>query len=163
VLGICNGFQVLLEAGLLPGAMLKNASIQFRSVWVTLRVERNDSPFTSACEVGQLLRMPIAHGEGNYTVGSAEELAALEKSGAVLVRYADEQGKQTEASNPNGTVGYIAGVINEGGNVFGLMPHPERACETVLGSDDGIWLFRSILKTLDERAGAGRKQEANVA
>ena len=163
VLGICNGFQVLLEAGLLPGAMLKNASIQFRSVWVNLRVERTDTAFTSACEVGQILRMPIAHGEGNYAVATDADLAALESHGGALVRYVDDQGAVTDASNPNGAVGSIAGVINEQGNVFGLMPHPERACEAVLGSDDGVWLFKSILQTLETTDGAGRKLEANVA
>jgi phosphoribosylformylglycinamidine synthase len=149
VLGICNGFQVLLESNLLPGAMLRNASLRFRSVWVNLKVERTDTAFTNTCSDGQVLRMPIAHGEGNYALETEADLERVEAAGGVLVRYADDLGLVTDDANPNGATANIAGVMNANGNVFGLMPHPERACETVLGSDDGIWLFRSMIKTLD--------------
>jgi phosphoribosylformylglycinamidine synthase len=140
VLGICNGFQVLLEAGLLPGAMLKNASLQFVSDWVWCRVERTDTPFTSACQPGQLLRLPIAHGEGNYTAGSPGELEDLEATNRVVLRYVGD--------NPNGSANAIAGVIN--GSVFGLMPHPERASDDLLGSADGRLIFESIRATLTD-------------
>jgi phosphoribosylformylglycinamidine synthase I len=138
VLGICNGFQVLLEAGLLPGAMLRNASLQFRSEWVWCRVERTDTPFTRACKVGQVLRMPIAHGEGNYV--------SLEEPDGVALRYCDAEGNLTPAANPNGAQGAIAGLANAAGNVFGLMPHPERANESILGSTDGRFLFQSLVR-----------------
>jgi phosphoribosylformylglycinamidine synthase len=137
VLGICNGFQVLLEAGLLPGAMLRNASLQFRSEWVHCRVERTDTPFTSACHVGQILKLPIAHGEGNYVLADDEP--------NVVLRYCDSNGNVTEASNPNGSADNIAGVMNAAGNVFGLMPHPERANEPLLGSADGKILIQSLV------------------
>ncbi len=149
VLGICNGFQVLLEAGLLPGAMLRNATLQFRSEWTTLRVERTDTPFTSACTPGQLLRVPIAHGEGNYAAASTEGLDALERRGGVLLRYVDAEGHPTPEANPNGSANNVAGIVNEDGNVFGLMPHPERACEPLLGSDDGMLVLQSIVLWLD--------------
>jgi phosphoribosylformylglycinamidine synthase len=142
VIGICNGFQVLLEAGLLPGAMVRNASLEFRSEWVHCRVERTDTPFTSACQPGQVLRLPIAHGEGNYTTGSPEQLAELEARGQVVLRYCDGDGQVTPEANPNGSANNIAGVVN--GNVFGLMPHPERASDALLGSTDGRLLFESI-------------------
>jgi phosphoribosylformylglycinamidine synthase I len=138
VLGICNGFQVLLEAGLLPGAMLRNASLQFRSQWVWCRVERTDSPFTSACTVGQVLRLPIAHGEGNY-------VSPVDPDGTVL-RYCDAQGNVVQSANPNGSQHNIAGLMNQAGNVFGLMPHPERAVESLLGSTDGRFLLDSLAK-----------------
>jgi phosphoribosylformylglycinamidine synthase subunit PurQ / glutaminase len=138
VLGICNGFQVLLEAGLLPGAMLHNASQQFRSEWVWCRVERTDTPFTSACTLGQVLRLPIAHGEGNY-------VSPRDPDGLVVLRYCDAEGNITPASNPNGSRDNIAGLINAAGNVFGLMPHPERASESLLGSADGRYLFESLV------------------
>ncbi len=149
VLGICNGFQILLEAGLLPGAMLHNDHLQFRCSWVHTRVESTDSPFTSACEKGQLLKLPIAHGEGNY-YAPPEMLDRLESRGQVLLRYCDEDGRVSAEANPNGALRNIAGVCNEGRNVFGLMPHPERCCEAMLGSEDGRYIFRSILG----RAGA---------
>jgi phosphoribosylformylglycinamidine synthase len=135
VLGICNGFQVLLEAGLLPGAMLRNASLEFRSEWVYCRVERTDSPFLRKCRPGQVLRLPIAHGEGNYVVGD---------SASASLRYCDASGEITEASNPNGAQCSIAGIQNAGGNVFALMPHPERANEALLGGEDGRLLFESL-------------------
>ena len=140
VLGICNGFQVLLEAGLLPGAMLRNASLQFRSQWVHCRVERTDSPFLSACRLGQVLRMPIAHGEGNYVATEAPENVAL--------RYCDANGTLTEEANPNGSQDAIAGLSNAAGNVFALMPHPERASEPLLGSTDGRLIFESLAVAL---------------
>lgn len=140
VLGICNGFQVLLEAGLLPGAMLRNASLQFRSEWVWCRVERTDTPFTSGCRLGQVLRLPIAHGEGNY-------VSVSEPRGVVL-RYCDADGNVTPEANPNGAQDAIAGLVNAGGNVFGLMPHPERASEALLGSTDGRVMFESLALAL---------------
>ncbi len=144
VLGICNGFQVLAEAGLVPGALLRNASLRFEHRWVTLSVERSDTPFTAGVPAGGRLRMPIAHGEGCYFLPESE-LDALEARGGVLFRYADPEG------NPNGSARDIAGVLNEWGNVCGLMPHPERASEELLGSDDGMLLFRSLLESAATR------------
>jgi phosphoribosylformylglycinamidine synthase subunit PurQ / glutaminase len=146
VIGICNGFQVLLEAGLLPGAMLRNASLQFSSRWVWCRVERTDTPFTSACQPGQVLRLPIAHGEGNYTTSNAAALERLEASRAVVLRYCDADGRVTPEANPNGSANNIAGLVGGSGdqNVFGLMPHPERAGDDLLGSADGRLFFESI-------------------
>jgi phosphoribosylformylglycinamidine synthase subunit PurQ / glutaminase len=138
VLGICNGFQVLLEAGLLPGAMLRNASLQFVSDWVTCRIERTDTPFTRACQPGQVLRLPVAHGEGNYTAGTQAALEHLEASGAIVLRYVGD--------NPNGSANDVAGVIN--GSVFGLMPHPERASDDLLGGVDGQLIFASMRQAL---------------
>jgi len=137
VLGICNGFQVLLEAGLLPGAMLRNASLQFRSEWVHCRVERTDTPFTQAYHKNQVLRLPIAHGEGNYV--------SVSKPSGVVLRYCDAEGNLTQQANPNGAQDAIAGIVNGRGNVFGLMPHPERAAEALLGSTDGRALFESLV------------------
>lgn len=147
VLGICNGFQVLLETGLLPGAMLRNQSLKFQCEQVHLRVEQVDTPFTLACQAGQVLRMPIAHGEGNYYLDPAA-LARLEENRQVIFRYATESGEVTEASNANGSVHNIAGICNDARNVVGLMPHPERACETALGSADGLALFESVVKAV---------------
>ena len=140
VLGICNGFQVLLEAGLLPGAMLRNASLQFRGEWARCRVERNDTPFTQGYSQGQIVRLPIAHGEGNYVSPS--------KPGGVVLRYCDPNGALTDEANPNGSQDNIAGIINEEGNVFGLMPHPERAADALLGSCDGQAMFTSLVNAL---------------
>lgn len=136
VLGICNGFQVLLEAGLLPGAMLKNASLQFRSQWVHCRVERNDTPFTRNYAIGQVVKLPIAHGEGNYV--------SPEKPRHVVFRYCDAEGNLTGAANPNGSQDNVAGIGNQQGNVLGLMPHPERASDRLLGSTDGNAVFESL-------------------
>ncbi len=152
VLGICNGFQVLLEAGLLPGAMRRNASLQFRSELAACRVERPDTPFTNACRPGQVLRLPIAHGEGCYTAASPGALAALEEQGGVLLRYVDAGGRATARANPNGSAHNIAGIQNAAGNVFGLMPHPERASEALLGSEDGRLIFESAVSWLSARA-----------
>ena len=147
VIGICNGFQVLLEAGLLPGAMLRNRELKFRCEHVHLRVERPDTPFTSRCTEGQILRMPIAHGEGNY-YAPPEVLTALETRRQVVFRYCDPGGGVSDASNPNGSVHNIAGICNAARNVVGLMPHPERACEASLGSDDGLVILESVVESL---------------
>jgi phosphoribosylformylglycinamidine synthase subunit PurQ / glutaminase len=144
VLGICNGFQILCEAHLLPGALLRNVSLRFASQWVTLRTENAETLFTNQYRPGQLLRLPIAHGDGRYTIGG-DELARLRENRQIVFRYVDERGETTADGNPNGAVDNIAGVINEQGNVMGLMPHPERAVEPLLGSTDGLGLFESIL------------------
>ena len=145
VLGICNGFQILLEAGLLPGAMLRNRELKFRCEHVYVRVEQADTPFTLACRANQVLRIPIAHGEGNYFT-TPDGLRALEKNRQVVFRYVNESGAVTDSANPNGSVEAIAGICNESRNVVGLMPHPERACELAVGSDDGLVLFESVIK-----------------
>jgi phosphoribosylformylglycinamidine synthase subunit PurQ / glutaminase len=149
VLGVCNGFQVLLEAGLLPGAMLRNAGLRFHCEHVHLRVEQTDTPFTLACRPGQVLRMPVAHGDGNY-FAAPEVIDRLEAGRQVIFRYADAAGAMTDAANPNGSVRSIAGICNEGRNVVGLMPHPERACEAVLGSADGLVLFESAVRAVTD-------------
>jgi phosphoribosylformylglycinamidine synthase len=154
VLGICNGFQVLLEAGLLPGAMLRNRDLKFHCEHVTVRVEQTDTPFTSAAVKGQRLRLPIAHGEGNY-YADPEVVRDLEAARRVIFRYTNERGEVTDAANPNGAVNGIAGICNEARNVVGLMPHPERACESPLGSADGLVLFESVVSSL-AREGAAR-------
>jgi phosphoribosylformylglycinamidine synthase subunit PurQ / glutaminase len=151
VLGICNGFQVLLEAGLLPGAMLRNTGIKFRCEQVHLRVEQTDTPFTSACRTGQVLRIPIAHGEGNY-FAEPEVIARLEANRQVIFRYTNADGAVTDASNPNGSAAAIAGLCNEARNVVGLMPHPERACEPMLGSVDGRLIFESVVRSVKSGA-----------
>ena len=147
VIGICNGFQIACEAGLLPGALLRNASLQFRSMPVTLRVESTECVFTRATERGALLTMPIAHGDGRYTADEAT-LDRLDGEGRVVFRYADSAGNATPAANPNGSMRNIAGISNEGGTVVGLMPHPERALEPLLGSTDGRVLFQSLLSAV---------------
>jgi phosphoribosylformylglycinamidine synthase len=154
VLGICNGFQVLLESGLLPGAMLRNRDLAFHCEQVRIRVERVDTPFTARARAGQVLRMPVAHGEGNY-FAPPELLRELEDNRRVVFRYCDERGEVTDAANPNGAARNIAGICNEQGNVVGLMPHPERACERSLGSADGLLLFESAVSAL-AREGAIR-------
>jgi phosphoribosylformylglycinamidine synthase len=147
VLGICNGFQVLLEAGLLPGAMLRNEGLKFRCEHVHVRVEQVDTPFTSRCSPGQVLRIPIAHGEGNY-FADPETIAQLEATGRIVFRYTTADGEVDPAANPNGSRNGIAGICNERRNVVGLMPHPERACEPVLGSGDGLVLLESVVSAL---------------
>jgi phosphoribosylformylglycinamidine synthase I len=144
VWGICNGFQVLVEAGLLPGAMLQNAGLRFVCRWVHVRVEAADTPFTAGVTPGTVLRMPIAHHEGSYFVDPMT-LAQIERNGQVVLRYCDTAGQATDESNPNGSIANIAGVCNEGRSVFGLMPHPERSAEPLLGSADGLRLFESVL------------------
>jgi phosphoribosylformylglycinamidine synthase I len=145
VIGICNGFQILCEAGLLPGALIRNESLQYRCLWVNLRVENTDTTFSAACRPGQVLAIPISHGEGRY-YADAETLARLKVERRVVFRYCDAAGQATAAANPNGSVDNIAGIINERGNVLGMMPHPERACEALLGGEDGLYIWRSILQ-----------------
>ncbi len=147
VVGICNGFQILCEARLLPGALLRNASLRFASQWVWVRTENADTHFTSQYGRGQVLRLPIAHGDGRYTI-DADGLARLEGNGQVVFRYVDASGEPTAAANPNGAMDNIAGIINETGNVLALMPHPERAVDAMLGSTDGLPLFESILASV---------------
>ena len=147
VLGICNGFQVLLEAGLLPGAMLRNRSLHFRCEFVHVRVEQQDTPFTVAAAAGQILRIPIAHGEGNY-FAPPELVDRLERNRQVVFRYVTADGEVTDEANPNGSVNNIAGICNEARNVVGLMPHPERACELAVGSADGLVLLQSAVRAV---------------
>jgi len=151
VLGICNGFQVLLEAGMLPGAMLRNRSVKFVCQHVLIKVEQTDTPFTNACRVGQVLRIPIAHGEGNY-YADPDVVAQLEKNRQIVFRYTNAQGVPTGEANPNGSVANVAGLCNETRNVVGLMPHPERACELAIGSADGLVVFESAVKAVSQGA-----------
>lgn len=144
VLAICNGFQIACEAGLLPGALMRNAHLQFVSAPVRLRVESADTIFTNLYAPGEVLRIPVAHGDGRY-VASPEVLNELEAEGRVIFKYADADGTISADANPNGSERNIAGIINEGGNVLGMMPHPERACSLLLGSSDGVRLLESIL------------------
>ena len=153
VLGICNGFQVLLEVGLLPGAMLRNRSVKFQCEHVFVRVEQTDTPFTLACTPGQVLRIPIAHGEGNY-YAEPEVIAALERERRVIFRYTTADGVVTDAANPNGSIHNIAGICSERRNVVGLMPHPERACELAVGSADGLVVLESVVKSV-QHMGSG--------
>jgi phosphoribosylformylglycinamidine synthase I len=147
VLGSCNGFQILCEAGLLPGALVRNDVMEYRCEWVNLLVERTDTAFTSACAPRQVLRMPIAHGEGNYVADPAT-LSRLEQQGQVVLRYCDSRGLVVPAANPNGSLHSIAGIVNERGNVLGMMPHPERCAEPELGGTDGLVIFESVLGAL---------------
>jgi phosphoribosylformylglycinamidine synthase len=144
-LGICNGFQVLVEAGLLPGALLRNDSLEFRCVWTQLKVQTADSPFTRSLEVGDILRLPIAHGEGNY-FAPPDVLKQLNEQRRVAFRFCDAAGRTTPEANPNGSVENIAGILSERRNILGLMPHPERASEALLGSADGKRVFDSLAK-----------------
>jgi phosphoribosylformylglycinamidine synthase subunit PurQ / glutaminase len=153
VLGICNGFQILLEAGLLPGAMLRNRSLQYRCEHVHVRVEQTDTPFTSAANAGQILRIPIGHGEGNY-FAPADLLERIEANRQVVLRYTDPTGRLDDEWNPNGSVHAIAAVCNDARNVVGMMPHPERACETLLGGVDGRLIFDSVVKLFSDSARA---------
>ena len=153
VLGICNGFQILCEAGLLPGAMLRNRDLKFHCEHVWIRVEQTDTLFTSRAMKGQVLHIPIAHGEGNYYAEPAV-VNELEASGRVIFRYCDARGEVTDEANPNGAVNAVAGICSAGRNVVGLMPHPERACEPMLGSDDGLVLFESVLAGLATQGAA---------
>ncbi len=150
VFGICNGFQVLCEAGLLPGALMQNSHLQYRCQWVNLRLENNHLPFTSACRQEQVLRIPISHYDGNYYADDAT-LAELESQGRVAFRYCTPQGEITPDANPNGSLRNIAGIVNKEGNVLGMMPHPERAGEAILGSTDGNLLWRSIVEYVAQR------------
>jgi phosphoribosylformylglycinamidine synthase len=151
VLGICNGFQILCEAGMLPGALIRNRSIQFRCENIFLSTVAMDSPFTNAIPPGKLLLMPVAHGEGCYFADEAT-LAGLKANNQILWRYVDSQGQATEAANPNGSRYNIAGICNTGRNVAGLMPHPERASEEILGSADGRLVFESLILAIQDLA-----------
>jgi phosphoribosylformylglycinamidine synthase I len=157
VLGVCNGFQILLEAGLLPGAMLRNRGLKFICEHVGVKVEQTDTPFTVACTKGQVLRIPINHGEGNYFADD-DVLDALERDRRVIFRYVSARGEAAADANPNGAARNIAGICSERRNVVGMMPHPERACEPSLGSGDGLVLFESVVKALagDGRMAVGR-------
>jgi phosphoribosylformylglycinamidine synthase len=144
VIAICNGFQIACEAGLLPGALMRNSHLQFVSAQVRVRVENSGTLFTNLYETHEILRMPVAHGEGRY-VASRQVLDSLESEARVIFRYADAQGNINADANPNGSERNIAGIISEGGNVLGMMPHPERACSALIGSTDGVRLMESIL------------------
>ena len=150
VLGICNGFQILLECGLLPGAMLRNRDVKFHCEFVGVRVERTDTPFTAAAREGQVLQLPIAHGEGNY-YAPPDVLDELERQGRVVFRYANAAGETTDRANPNGSLNSIAGICSAGRNVVGLMPHPERACEPAVGSADGLVVLQSVVQAVAKR------------
>ncbi len=147
VIGICNGFQILTEAHLLPGALLPNAHGKFVCKHQYIKVENNNTPFTNNCEKGQVLKIPIAHHDGNYFVDE-DTLKEMEDNGQIVVRYCDKEGNITDEANPNGSIKNIAGVCNKEKNVFGLMPHPERAAESILGTDDGIYILKSILNSI---------------
>ena len=149
VWGICNGFQILCESGLLPGALLRNAGLEFRCAWSQLVCERADLAFTHYLDEYQVIRVPISHGEGNY-FADAPTLSRLEQRGQVVFRYCDERGGVTAAANPNGSTHGIAGIVNERGNVLGMMPHPERCADSELGGDDGLLLFRSAVAAAQE-------------
>ena len=144
VYGICNGFQVLCESGLLPGVLIRNSHLQFRCKWVNLRVESTASPYTTKALSGQVLQIPISHGEGNYYADDST-IRELEENGRVLFRYCDEDGEVTKSANPNGSLNNIAGITNAEGNVLGMMPHPERCCEEIVGGIDGRTIFESIV------------------
>ena len=144
VIGICNGFQVLCESGLLPGVLMRNDHLEFRCIWTDLRVENSSTIFTSASIEGQTLHIPMSHGEGNYQA-DADTIKRLEDNGQVVFRYADTNGTVTPDINPNGSINNIAGIVNEHGNVLGMMPHPEKACEKLIGGDDGNVIFTSII------------------
>jgi len=151
VIGICNGFQVLLESGLLPGSLIKNSSLKFVCKWTYVRVENTDTPFTKYLNIGDVLKIPVAHGEGNYFC-SKEDLKNLEEGAEIVFRYCDENGEITPRSNPNGSVGNIAGICNKRGNILGMMPHPERCSEELLGGINGVLIFESLINHLTSPA-----------
>lgn len=157
VIGSCNGFQVLTEAGLLPGALLRNDHLEFRCAWQWLRVEHGVEPWLGDLHDGELIRLPISHGEGRY-FADTETLDELEASGRVVLRYADASGAVTDAANPNGALRGIAGIVNARGNVLGLMPHPERAAEAEVGGTDGLRLFRSLERWLQNQPAAAERR-----
>lgn len=150
VIGICNGFQILLESGLLPGAMLRNTNLHFICKYVYIKTENIKTPFTNLCKKNQILKIPIAHNEGNYYIDD-DGLKSLEKNGQIVLRYCSSDGDVNKESNPNGALANIAGIINREGNVLGMMPHPERSSEAELGSEDGFLILRSILKWLGSK------------
>lgn len=149
VLGICNGFQILCEAGMLPGALIRNRSLQFRCEHVFIKTLNRSTPFTNQIPEGKLLRVPIAHGEGCY-FADEDTLQKLHRQGQILWQYVDQHGEPTEISNPNGSLQNIAGICNEKRNIAGLMPHPERACEPLLGSEDGRLIFQSLIHSFEK-------------
>ena len=159
VLGTCNGFQILCEAGLLPGVLMRNDHLRFRCQWVNIRVENASTPFTGAARVGQVLRIPISHGEGNF-FADPETLDRLEAGNRVVFRYCTPAGDVTPDANPNGSARGIAGITNARGNVLGMMPHPERCCEELLGGTDGKAVFESVIKTAMSMATSGVSQDA---
>lgn len=158
VIGICNGFQVLLECGLLPGALIRNAQLRFACKHVYIRVERTDTPYTCACRPRQVLKIPIAHGDGNYYTFDADA-QKLEEEGLVVFRYVDSNGHENPAANPNGSRANIAGICNKQGNVLGMMPHPERAMEKILGSTDGRAIFESLAQYCRDKVVPAGSQE----
>jgi phosphoribosylformylglycinamidine synthase len=145
VIGICNGFQILCESNLLPGVLMRNDHLEFRCIWTDLRVENTSTIFTSKATKGQLLHIPMSHGEGNYQADD-ETISRIENNGQVIFRYSDTSGNVTSQINPNGSVNNIAGIINERGNVLGMMPHPEKASEKLIGGDDGNIIFKSLIE-----------------
>ncbi|MBF8265577.1 MAG: Phosphoribosylformylglycinamidine synthase subunit PurQ [Dehalococcoidia bacterium] len=147
VIGICNGFQILCEAGLLPGVLLSNAHLQYRCQWVNLKVDNNSTPFSSQCRKGQVIRIPISHHDGNYFADEAT-LQELEATNRIVFRYCTPTGEVIPEANPNGALHNIAGIVNKQGNVLGMMPHPERACEAILGGEDGRLIFESMMGVL---------------
>ena len=147
VIGICNGFQILLESNLLPGAMMKNKNLRFICKFVNIRVENNLTPFTNLCQIGQILKVPIAHIDGSYYADD-EIIRSLKENNQIIFRYCSEEGKLPQESNPNGSKDFIAGICNRQGNVLGLMPHPERASESILGSEDGRLIFESAVRAV---------------
>jgi phosphoribosylformylglycinamidine synthase I len=150
VMGICNGFQILTEAGLLPGALMRNSGLKYVCKFLDIRVEATDTPFTSACRQGEVLHVPVGHMEGNY-VCDAETLAALQRERRIVFRYSTPAGEITQEANPNGSLDNIAGICSEGRNVLGMMPHPERASESLLGSSDGYRVFESLVGAMAEK------------
>jgi phosphoribosylformylglycinamidine synthase len=150
VLGICNGFQILVESGLLPGALRRNRSLKFICKSIYVRVENHQTPFTSLYQPGQVLTLPIAHAEGNYYIDESG-LARLKERNQIIFRYVTKEGGLSEEANPNGSIDHIAGICNEAGNVLGMMPHPERVSDPLLGGEDGIKLFESLRRSLRER------------
>lgn len=149
VFGICNGFQILCESGLLPGALMRNRDLHFVCDHINIRVENNQTPYTKSLEKGEVLSIPVAHAEGNYVCDDAT-LQELEKNNQIVFRYSNEDGEVTDEANPNGSRDNIAGICNREGNVLGMMPHPERACEGILGSDDGRNIFRSLTNAISK-------------
>jgi phosphoribosylformylglycinamidine synthase I len=156
VIGICNGFQILLESGLLPGVLLRNGSLRFVCKYVHLRVENNDTRFTNQCAAGEVLAIPVAHGDGNYFT-DPDTLQRLEENGQLVFRYCAPDGAVTAEANPNGAMANIAGIVNEQGNVLGMMPHPERASDPLLRHTDGQKIFQSIVEYSLETAESGRR------
>jgi phosphoribosylformylglycinamidine synthase subunit PurQ / glutaminase len=162
VMGICNGFQILLEAGMLPGVLLRNRSLRFVCKYVHVRVENVDTPFTHLCRTGEVLEIPVAHGEGNYFTDQ-ETLRRLEENHQIVFRYCDAAGNTTDKANPNGSLANIAGIVNERGNVMGIMPHPERASDPLLRHTDGKKIFNSIIEDFILRAAERRRDHAGLS